>query len=153
VHDPTDPSETIGGPPGTGADDDEAAAYGDFPLRRYLGLGLQTAEEPGRASASLVLGPEHLNPNGTVHGAVLFAMVDTAMGAATMSVLPEGQFCASVDVQLRFVRPASAGELRAEVEVLKKGRTVVHLDGRVHDADQRLVATASGTFTIIGGPS
>jgi acyl-CoA thioesterase len=152
VHDPTDPNETVGDTAGTVADD-EAASYGDFPLRRYLGLGLETSDEPGRASASLVLGAEHLNPNGTVHGAVLFAMVDTAMGAATMSVLPEGQFCASVDVQLRFVRPASAGELRAEVEVLKRGRTVVHLDGRVHDERQRLVATAAGTFTIIGGPS
>lgn len=156
MHDPTDPNETVGDPAGTGAGDaadDEVAVYGDFPLRRYLGLGLETSDEPGRASASLVLGPERRNPNGTVHGAVLFAMVDTAMGAATMSVLPEGQFCASVDVQLRFVRPASAGELRAEVEVLKRGRSVVHLDGRVHDADQRLVATAAGTFTIIGGAS
>jgi uncharacterized protein (TIGR00369 family) len=127
--------------------------YGDFPLRRYLGLGFGSDDGPGRAQAVLTLGAEHLNPNGTVHGAVLFAMVDTAMGKATMSVLSSGQFCASVDVQFRFVRPASTGSLLADVEVLKRGRSVVHLDGRVTDGDDRLIATASGTFAIIGEAS
>jgi acyl-CoA thioesterase len=125
-------------------------AYGDFPLKRHLGLELD-GDEPGRARARITVGDEHLNPNGVVHGAVLFAMVDTAMGRATMSVLPEGRFCASVDVQLRFIRPASAGVLVADVEVLKRGRAIVHLHGHVHDADDRLVATASATFTVIGG--
>jgi acyl-CoA thioesterase len=78
-------------------------------------------------------------------------MVDTAMGKATMSVLPEGRFCASVDVQLRFIRPASEGVLVADVEVLKRGRAVVHLQGSVHDGDDTLIATASGTFAVIGG--
>jgi uncharacterized protein (TIGR00369 family) len=68
-------------------------------------------------------------------------MVDTAMGKAVMSVLPEGRHCASVDIQWRFLRPAANGELLAEVEVLKQGRAVVHLDGRVRDADDSLVAT------------
>jgi acyl-CoA thioesterase len=124
--------------------------YGDFPLKRHLGLELD-GDTPGRARAGITVGDEHLNPNGVVHGAVLFAMVDTAMGKATMSVLPEGRFCASVDVQLRFIRPASAGALVANVEVLKRGRAVVHLQGSVHDGDDRLIATASGTFAVIGG--
>jgi uncharacterized protein (TIGR00369 family) len=125
-------------------------AYGEFPLKRHLGLELDS-DQPGRARARITVGAEHLNPNGVVHGAVLFAMVDTAMGKATMSVLPEGQYCTSVDVQLRFIRPASAGVLVAEVEILKRGRAVVQLHGRVHDADDRLVATGAATFTVIGG--
>lgn len=89
----------------------------------------------------------HLNPNGVVHGAVLFALADTAMGAAAMSVLSDGHYAASVDVQQRFVRPASAGRLDASVEVLKRGRHVIHLDGTVVGDDDQLIATASGTFT------
>ncbi|HEX6568357.1 MAG TPA: PaaI family thioesterase [Acidimicrobiales bacterium] len=125
-----------------------APEYGEFALKRFLGMELGEVE-PGRARARIAVSDQHLNPNGVVHGAVLFAMVDTAMGGATMSVLPEGQFCASVDVQLRFVRPASEGVLVADVSVLKQGRGIVHLDGRVHDADERLIATASGTFAVI----
>ena len=128
--------------------DDE---YGDFPLKQHLGLELG-GDDPGQAAATISIADHHLNPNGVVHGAVLFAMLDTAMGRATMSVLEDGQYCASVDVQLRFIRPASGGELRADVEVLKKGRAVVHLAGRVHDADGRLIAVADGTFTVIDAP-
>jgi acyl-CoA thioesterase len=129
---------------GTASDDD----YGQFPLRDYLEMDVGPGEA-GHARATLQVAGQHLNPNGVVHGAVIFAMVDTAMGSATMSVLPEGQFCASVDVQLRFIRPASAGALVADVEVLKQGRAVVHLEGRVVDGEGRLVATASGTFAVI----
>lgn len=126
--------------------------YGDFPLKQHLGLEL-SSDQAGRARARILVDERHLNPNGVVHGAVLFAMVDTAMGHATMSVLPEGRFCASVDVQLRFVRPAHAdGALVADVEVLKQGRHVAHLEGRVVDADDRLIATASATFAVIDLP-
>ena len=133
----------------TTGEDHHPAEYGDFELKRFLGMTLDD-DRPGRARARLELGERHHNPNGVVHGAVLFALVDTAMGKATMSVLPEGSYCASVDVQLRFIRPASEGEITAEVEVLKAGRTVVHLEGRVVSAEDKLVATASGTFTVFG---
>jgi acyl-CoA thioesterase len=127
----------------------DESAYGDFALKRFLGMGIEGVE-PGRARARVTIEDRHLNPNGVVHGAVLFAMVDTAMGKAVMSVLPEGQFCASVDEQLRFIRPARQGDLVADAEVLKQGRAVVHLDARVHDTAQRLIATAAGTFAVVG---
>lgn len=125
--------------------------YGDFPLKQHLGMEL-SGDTPGTASASVTIGPEHLNPNGVVHGAVLFALVDTAMGKATMSVVDEpGHYCSSVEVSLRFIRPAVSGAIVATVEVVKRGRHVAHLGARVVDADERLVATGAGTFAIIGG--
>jgi uncharacterized protein (TIGR00369 family) len=137
------------------ADRDEAdgnGAFGDFPLKRFLGMEL-TGDEPGVGFAHVDVGPDHLNPNGVVHGAVLFALVDTAMGKSTMSVIDEpGRYCASIEVSLRFIRPAVAGRLTATATVVKRGRNVVHLDGRVVDDEQRLVATAAGTFAILGEP-
>ena len=105
---------------------------------------------PGAGAAALTVTPEMHNPNGVVHGAVLFTMVDTAMGAATMSVLDEGSACASIEVHLRFLRPVAAGTLHAEVAVLRAGRKVVQLTGRVTDAAGELVAAASGSFAVIG---
>ncbi len=131
---------------------DTEAEYGDFPLRRYLGIEMVEAE-PGTGLARVQLAEQHANPNDVAHGAVLFAMVDTAMGQATMSLLDEGLFCASVDVQMRFIRPVSTGVVVAEAKVLKKGRSVVHLEAHVADDADRLIATASGTFAIITMPS
>jgi acyl-CoA thioesterase len=126
------------------------AERGQFPLREFLGMRLE-GDEPGGGTAAVDIGEHHHNPNGVVHGAVLFALVDTAMGKATMSLLDEGHYCASVEVSLRFIRPISNGRVTAEATVLKRGRHVVHLDARVHDADGRLIATADGTFAVLGG--
>ena len=124
---------------------------GEFPLRRFLGMEL-SGDEPGVGLADVVIGPEHLNPNGVVHGAVLFALVDPTMGKATMSVIEEpNRYCASIEVSLRFIRPAVHGQLTATATVVKRGRSVVHLESRVVEGDGRLVATAAGTFAILGG--
>ncbi|HMS11472.1 MAG TPA: PaaI family thioesterase [Microthrixaceae bacterium] len=130
----------------TDADAEPDTAYGDFPLRRFLAMDV-SSPGAGAASATIAVGSAHLNPNGVVHGAVLFALLDTAMGSAAMSVLPDGTYCTSVDLQTRFIRPAVAGSLTATVDVVKAGRHVIHLDGQVRDADDRLIATGSGTFT------
>ena len=123
---------------------------GGFPLQEFLGMELE-GDEPGAGTASVNITDKHHNPNGVVHGAVLFAIVDTAMGKATMSVLEEGFYCASIEVSLRFIRPVSSGAVTAEATVLKRGRHVVHLDARIHDSEDRLIATSDGTFAIIDG--
>lgn len=129
---------------------DSPSTYGSFPLQQFLGMEL-TGDQPGLGFASVDVGADHLNPNGVVHGAVLFALVDTAMGKSTMSVIDEpGRFCASIEVSLRFIRPAIAGTLTATATVVKRGRNVVHLEARVTGSDERLVATATGTFAILG---
>jgi acyl-CoA thioesterase len=105
--------------------------------------------ERGRGSATLRVGPEHLNPNGVVHGAVLFALVDTAMGAATVSILDAGRICASVDVHLRFIRPVQDGTLEVAAEVVSAGRRMVQLSATATDDRGRLVATATGAFVVL----
>jgi acyl-CoA thioesterase len=132
------------------ADAEEEASYGDFPLKRYLGMELH-GDDPGVGYAEIEIGPVHLNPNGVVHGAVLFALVDTAMGKSTMSVIDQpGAYCASIELSLRFIRPAVAGRLLATARVVKRGRNVVHLDADVVGDDSRLVASAAGTFAVLG---
>jgi uncharacterized protein (TIGR00369 family) len=132
------------------ADHPDPEHDGDFALKRHLGMTIDAGDPgDGRGIARLELDERHHNPNGVAHGAVLFAMVDTAMGKATMEVLPEGRRCASIEVQLRFLRPEISGALEAEAHVVKQGRRIVFLDGRVNDEDGRLVATASGTFAVL----
>lgn len=43
--------------------------YGDFPLRRFLGMDVGSVAG-GRATATVDADEDHLNPNGVVHGAV-----------------------------------------------------------------------------------
>lgn len=141
---PSDAEEPTTDEPGAGT----PPGYGEFPLKQYLGMEV-SGDGPGVGIACVDVGPEHLNPNGVVHGAVLFALVDTAMGKATMSAIEAGRFCASIEVSLRFIRPASDGALTAVANVVKRGRSVVHLEAQVAGGDTPLIAAAAGTFAII----
>ena len=121
---------------------------GQFPLSQFLGMEVDSAE-PGTASARLEVTATVLNPNGVVHGGVIFTMVDTAMGKAVMSVLDEGQICASIELQMRFLRPVETGSLQADATVIRRGRRIIHLESQVHDSAGALVATGAGTFAVI----
>jgi acyl-CoA thioesterase len=67
-----------------------------------------------------------------------------------MSVLDEGQLCASIDVQVRFCRAAFDGSLVATATVMQAGKRIVHLQADVRDQDGVLVALASGSFAVLG---
>lgn len=120
----------------------------DFELARFCNLVIDDVTDGvcrGHVDVDLA---RHANPNGVVHGAVIFALVDTTMGAATMDAL-DGRRCASIDVQLRFLRPAISGTLNVESRVLRAGRRIVHLDSSVTGDDGRLVAVATGSFAVL----
>ncbi len=123
--------------------------YSEFPLRTFLDFTIDDGIG-GEAVAALDVSDRHLNPNGVVHGGVVFTLVDTAMGRATMSVLDEGRICASIEVSVRYLRPVGGGRLVATATVLWAGRRIVHLEGAVHaEGDDRPVAVLQGSFAVI----
>jgi acyl-CoA thioesterase len=121
--------------------------YTPFPLEEFLGFTIEHRE--GRAVATLELDERHMNPNAVAHGAVAFTLMDTAMGGAVMSVIPDGSFCATIEFHTRFHRGATGGTLSAEAEVITAGRRVVHLEAKTVDGDGRLIASATASFAVI----
>lgn len=117
-----------------------------FPLRTFLGMELET-REGGVGVARATVDSDCLNPNGVVHGGVVFTLIDTAMGAATMSMLAPDKACASIDVTVRFLRPVTSGTLFAHATVLRPGRRVMQLQARV-TVDGELIATGDGAFAV-----
>ena len=51
----------------------------------------------------------------------MFTLVDTAMGRATIFVLDEGSYCASIEVSVRFLRAVTEDRMTARVTVLQAG--------------------------------
>lgn len=122
----------------------------DFELARFCNLVIDEVRD-GCCRGTIEIDPErHANPNGVVHGAILFALVDTTMGAATMDALG-GRPCASIEVQLRFLRPSSSGTLHAETRVLRAGRRIVQLESSVTDGQGKAIAAATGSFAVLAG--
>jgi uncharacterized protein (TIGR00369 family) len=91
----------------------------------------------------------HLNFNGIVHGGVYATILDTAMGAAVVSLLTETETTATTSLYIEFLRAARAGEtLTARGEVLRRGRHIAFAEGNLTGADGTRFSQARGTWYI-----
>jgi uncharacterized protein (TIGR00369 family) len=116
-------------------------------LSRLLGMRPE-AYGDGRCSFSLTVGPDHTNPYGAVHGGVVAALVDQAMGGAVHSRLEPGERCTTIEIKINYLAPVTAGELRADASLIQRSRRIGVLEARVHVDGGTLVAHATGTFYI-----
>ena len=113
--------------------------------------GFSIAEvEAGRIVMRLVPAGYHYNPLGTMHGGILATLLDSVMGCAVHSTLPQGRAYTSLEIKVNYVRAVTvdSGELSAEGRILHGGRRSAVAEGRVVDARGRLCATASTTCLI-----
>lgn len=112
------------------------------------GLAFEDAGE-GWARASMIVRDDMLNGHGTAHGAMIFALADTAFGWACNSRNVK-TFAQSATIA--FLSPAMAGEnLTADArEDASEGRSGVYTV-RVAGADGRTVAMFHGLSRTAGG--
>ena len=105
----------------------------------------------GRIMLSATADDSFLNPAGIVHGGLALTALDTAMGLATLSMLPAGKGYASIDTAVRFLRPLPGGRtyaLSITGEVVSFGRTVATLTGEMRTKQGKLVATGTSACAI-----
>ncbi|MEV4812472.1 PaaI family thioesterase [Micromonospora avicenniae] len=120
------------------------------PVMHLLDMSRMTAEE-GRVTVEMVPQEFHYNPLGSVHGGILSTLLDTAAGCAVHTTLPAGVGYTSLDLNVKFLRPATvdSGTLVCVGTVLQRGRRTALAEARVTDAGSRLVAHATSTCLIL----
>jgi uncharacterized protein (TIGR00369 family) len=92
---------------------------------------------------------EMANSMGFVHGGMISALADSAMGRSLRTVRPGVARAMSFDLKLSFIAPARVGEtLRATGRVVHAGRRTMVAECRIQGPGARLIATASGTFAV-----
>jgi uncharacterized protein (TIGR00369 family) len=106
--------------------------------------------QPGKAEFSFQPQEFHYNPLGSVHGGVITAILDSAMGCALHSVLPVGTGYTSVDIKVNFLKPISIrnGLLKATGSIINQGSRTALLEGRLTDENGKLHAHATSTCMI-----
>ena len=120
------------------------------PVARLIGFEM-TQIEPGRAVFELDAGPRHASPLGTVHGGIIVDLVDAAMGCAHASQLEEGESFTTLELKINFMKPVWRSHLVAEGNVIRAGRTIGLVEGRVTDETGSLVAFATSTCMTLRG--
>lgn len=119
---------------------------------RWAGIQRVRAAD-GRSEVRLAIGPAHKNELGIVHGGVIMALADEAIGMAALSAVPPGTAVVTAELHVHFLVPAREGTLVALGRVWRAGRrlvtgeAVVELHGAAGPVVE--VARATGTWATV----
>ncbi|HZK43274.1 MAG TPA: PaaI family thioesterase [Syntrophomonadaceae bacterium] len=107
-----------------------------------------THVEKGEAIGVIDIESHHLNPNGTLHGAVLVTLADSvAMTGVVYSydIAP----AATTSLSISFIKTVKTGQVRAEAKMLSQGRNVSAWQVDCYDEKNNLLATVQSNFSML----
>jgi uncharacterized protein (TIGR00369 family) len=99
----------------------------------------------GRITVSFQARREFTNLMGSVQGGMLTAMLDLAMSFAVLCSLEDGHVVPSLEVKTSFIAPARPGEIIGDGMLIRRGRSIAFMEGRLSNGGGDLLATASAT--------
>jgi uncharacterized protein (TIGR00369 family) len=120
-------------------------------FRELIGTELSSAKE-GRAVVSLWAEERHLNPNGTVHGGVVYTLVDVSMAEALKTMIEGEERPVTIEIKVNYLEPGRPGTLTSTAQVRKGGKRLTIVEAEVtQEDDSEVVALATGTYTRVDG--
>jgi acyl-coenzyme A thioesterase PaaI-like protein len=111
----------------------------------------------GQRLYGLLTGPEHVNPNGVIHGGVLMAFADHGLSLLAWEAA-ERTPCTTIQLNTHFldaIKPGEFIELRGEVVrrtrgmVFVRGRIVAHHADPHHEDKARDVGAVDGIWRVL----
>jgi uncharacterized protein (TIGR00369 family) len=103
----------------------------------------------GTVQIGLTLRSAHCNSRGLLHGGVIAALADNAMGLSCASGLASAGGLATVSLSLDYLGSAKLGQwLQVEPRVLRTGKSMAFADALIR-ADGEVIARASATFRVL----
>ena len=110
------------------------------PISQTLDFFLLEAER-GRAVFQGAPGPAHLNPMGGVHGGWYATLLDSALGCAVHSAMPQGKGYTTLELKINLVRA-----IGPQVQRVRAIGQTIHVGGQTATADARLVGPDGKLF-------
>jgi uncharacterized protein (TIGR00369 family) len=109
---------------------------------------------PGEVEIVLPASQAIRQQHGFVHGGLIGAVLDTACGFASLSMMPPEAGVLTVEYKINLLAPAAGERFRMVGRVRKSGRTLTLAEAEafgVREDGERLIATMTATMmTIVG---
>jgi uncharacterized protein (TIGR00369 family) len=97
----------------------------------------------------LRLAKPHTNGRGLVHGGLIAALSDNAMGYSCALVMGWTKSLVTISLAVDFVGSGNVGQwLAVETDVIKTGKTICFAQSLIK-ADDVVIARANGTFRVV----
>ena len=87
---------------------------------------------------------------GSVHGGILATFADISSAVSVWNSFDlETEIPVTTDMHVRYYRQPRSGPLKAEAEVVHRGRRLLSTDCVVVDAEDRVLARSTATYMIV----
>jgi uncharacterized protein (TIGR00369 family) len=119
------------------------------PFPGHLGIRLVDMG-PGSATLGLPFAETLVTAGTTVHGGAVASLIDTAGMVAAWSggEVPDKLRGTTVGLTISYLAPAEGEDLQAAATVLRRGRSIVHVDVDVRTASGTAVAKGLVTYKL-----
>ena len=117
-------------------------------LQATLGQVRVISSEPGRSVIEYRVGPQMCHSGGVAQGGFVCGWIDAAMAYASMSLMPD-MTPMSLELKVSYFAPARPGPVVAEGWIERRGRATCFAEGRLVDAEGKVLAKASSTIRLI----
>ena len=91
-----------------------------------------------------------MNPQGSLHGGVMAAVMDISMGHLLHKTVGTGGI--TIEMKTQYMRPALKGRAVVEGRYIKKGRTLSFMESRLWGVDGKLAAMTTATWKMPDQP-
>ena len=112
-------------------------------VSRFFGIRWDDPE-----TARLTVRPELINAGGLLSGVATYALVDYTMGSALWAQTSDEESIATVNIAINYVQTATEGDVLCTTRLDRRNRTSAVLRSEVRHEDDRLLATAIGSYAI-----
>ena len=121
------------------------------PFHQWAGIELRSVGG-GEAELAMELQPQHFNPQRIVHGGIISALADTAIGLALRSILPSGNTHRTAQLNVHFLAKGEGNLLVGRGYARHMGRRMGFGESEVLDAGGAVLAKATATFIVLPAP-
>ncbi len=98
-------------------------------------------EKNGIFFFEIIFPPETASPLNLVQGGMIDAALDEATSMTAYIAFKEEKLPLTTDHHVLFHRPMSLGRATMQTKIIKYGKTVTTIEGKLFDQNERLVAT------------
>jgi uncharacterized protein (TIGR00369 family) len=110
---------------------------------------IYSKQTPDAIILGLRLATPHTNARGFVHGGLIAALTDKAMGHSCANKMRGGHSLVTVSMAIDFISSAQIGQwLTVETDVIKTGSTICFAQCFAK-ADDIVIARANATFRVV----
>ncbi len=129
-------------------------AFAVNPIAGHLGARAIACDPvAGRITVEFDGRPEFCNLLGTIQGGILAAMLDLTMSFAVLCTMGDGGWVVpTLEMKTNFIAPARPGTVIGSGALVRKGRSVTFLEGRLSDPAGHLLTTGTATGQLKAWP-